>query len=133
MNVAIIYRVTEQHEDEAGYRDIGSERERMALLLPDEEQRSARAAEEEKKRAARPAPRRSETARPPKLTFKERKELEQLTAELDAINSEIASLEALFNSGEPIPDIAEKSARYTALRSSLDDKELRWLELSEKE
>lgn len=99
----------------------------------DEEQRSTRAAEEEKKRAARPAPRRSETARPPKLTFKERKELEQLTAELDAINSEIASLEALFNSGEPIPDIAEKSARYTALRSSLDDKELRWLELSEKE
>lgn len=67
-----------------------------------------------------------------KLTFKERKEFEQLTAELDSLNAEKAQLEALFNSGESIPDIDEKSRRYTALRDLLDEKELRWLELSEK-
>ncbi len=68
-----------------------------------------------------------------KLSFKERKEFEQLTSELDEINAEIASLDNLFNSGQEIPDIIEKSARYNELKSLLDEKELRWLELSEKE
>ncbi len=70
--------------------------------------------------------------RPAKLTFKERKELEQLTTEIDELNSEKALLDALFNSGETIPDILEKSARYTEVKNLLDEKELRWLELSEK-
>lgn len=68
-----------------------------------------------------------------KLTFKERRELEELTAEIDTLTSEKQQLEELFNSGESIPDIAEKSARYTEVSSLLDEKEMRWLELSEKE
>lgn len=71
--------------------------------------------------------------RAPKLTFKERKELESLTTEIDALTAEKAQLEAIFNSGEEIADIAEKSARYTEVSDLLDEKELRWLELSEKE
>lgn len=70
--------------------------------------------------------------RAPKLTFKERKELEALTAEIDALTNEKQALELLFNSGEAIPDIAEKSKRYTEVSSLLDEKEMRWLELSEK-
>ena len=70
--------------------------------------------------------------RAPKLTFKERKELEALTAEIDALTNEKQALEQLFNSGEAIPDIAEKSKRYTEVSSLLDEKEMRWLELSEK-
>lgn len=71
--------------------------------------------------------------RAPKLTFKERKELESLTTEIDALTAEKAQLEAIFNSGEEIADIAERSARYTEVSDLLDEKELRWLELSEKE
>ena len=70
--------------------------------------------------------------RAPKLTFKERKELEALTAEIDALTNEKQALEQLFNSGDTIPDIAEKSKRYTEVSSLLDEKEMRWLELSEK-
>lgn len=70
--------------------------------------------------------------RPARLTFKERKEFEQLEAELEALNAEKDALDVLFNSGETITDIAEKSQRYTELTALIDEKEMRWLELSEK-
>lgn len=73
------------------------------------------------------------TNRPEKLTYKEKKELEQLTADLDLLNAEKDTLDSLFNSGEEIPDIIEKSARYNELKDLIDEKEFRWLELSEKE
>lgn len=70
--------------------------------------------------------------RPARLTFKERKEFEQLEVELEELNAEKDALDALFNSGETIADIAEKSQRYTELAALIDEKEMRWLELSEK-
>lgn len=66
-----------------------------------------------------------------KLTFKERKELEALTVEIEALTEERKTLEASFNSGEIIDDIAAKAARYSELKDILDEKEMRWLELSE--
>ena len=50
-------------------------------------------------------------------------EIEKLTAEKE-------ELEAAFNSGE-VDDIVAKSARYEEVKSLLDEKEMRWLELSE--
>lgn len=76
---------------------------------------------------------RRENTRPQKLTFKERKELEALTAEIDELGKEKETLEALFNSGAEISDIEEKARRYSELKEILDEKEMRWLELSEKE
>ena len=73
------------------------------------------------------------TDRPAKLTYKEKKELEQLTTDLELLNAEKDALDSLFNSGEEIPDIIEKSARYNELKKLIDEKEFRWLELSEKE
>ena len=67
------------------------------------------------------------------MTFKERKEFEQLTVDIEYLNSEKDELDALFNSGSEIPDIIEKSARYNEIKEMLDEKEMRWLELSEKE
>lgn len=67
-----------------------------------------------------------------KLTFKERKEFEALTAEIDTLTNEKQELERLFNSGQPLPDIDQKSRRYTEISEILDEKEMRWLELSEK-
>lgn len=73
------------------------------------------------------------TERTAKLTFKERKEFEQLTIEIDQLTTEKNQLDDLFNRGQEIPDIIEKSARYNEIKELLDEKELRWLELSEKE
>lgn len=67
-----------------------------------------------------------------KLTYKEKRELEQLTADIAALTEEKEQLDALFASGETIDDVAEKAARYEQIKQQLDDMELRWLELSEK-
>ena len=67
-----------------------------------------------------------------KLTFKERREFEALEGELEALNAEKADLEALFNSGASSEEISKASGRYQTLLDELDEKELRWLELSEK-
>ena len=96
----------------------------------------AKAAQATAKPAAATAPaqaQRRENTRPQKLSFKERKELEALTKEIDELTEEKSALEALFNSGAEIADIADKAKRYSDLKEILDEKELRWLELSEKE
>jgi len=82
---------------------------------------------------AKPAPERSKAVRKPKMSFKERKEYEALTAEIDTLNAEKAALEAKFNSGEMLTDAAALAARYQEIKDVLDEKELRWLELSELE
>ena len=68
-----------------------------------------------------------------KLTYKEKRELENLTAEIEDLTAEKESLDALFASGEVITDMDIKSARYSELQALLEEKEMRWLELSEKE
>lgn len=73
------------------------------------------------------------TEQKPKLTFKEKKEFEEITAKLDSLNAEKATLEELFNSGSEIADVAAKAARYEEVKSEIDELELRWLELSEKD
>lgn len=67
-----------------------------------------------------------------KMTFKERKEFEQLTEEIESLSTEKNMLESKFSSGENIENISELSARYNDISALLDEKELRWLELSEK-
>ena len=67
-----------------------------------------------------------------RLSYKEQKELEQLTDELERLNGEKDELDRLFASGQVIDDMMAKSTRYTQLKDLLDQKELRWLELSEK-
>lgn len=71
--------------------------------------------------------------RPPRMTFKEKREFEALTKEIEELNAEKTAIEARFNSGEVIGDVAALSVRYNEVKESLDEKELRWLELSEKE
>ncbi len=68
-----------------------------------------------------------------KLTYKEKRELEQLNADIAALTEEKEQLDTLFASGETIDDVAQKAARYEQIKQQLDDMELRWLELSEKD
>lgn len=98
--------------------------------------RSEREAEQKKDMQQKPArsnQQRPCTERPAKMTFKEKREFEQLTSEIEALNQEKAELDSLFNSGDVIDDISVKSARYDEICGLIDEKEMRWLELSEKE
>ena len=92
-----------------------------------------KAAAEQKKAAQTNTRHKPADNRPAKMTFKERKEFEELTAEIDSLTAERAALEAEFNSGATITDIETKSRRYNELADILDEKEMRWLELSEKQ
>lgn len=78
---------------------------------------------------AKPA-QRTTMERKPRLTFKERKEYEALTTEIDELSAEKNSLEESFSKGEG--DIAALSLRYNEVKNRLDEAELCWLELSEK-
>ncbi len=68
-----------------------------------------------------------------KMSFKERKEFEALTDEIDSLTKEKNELDTLFASGQTINDVASLSKRYDEIAALLDEKEMRWLELSEKE
>lgn len=68
-----------------------------------------------------------------KMTFKEKREFEALEAEIESLNEEKTQIEALFQSGADADEIMKKSARYEEIKTLLDEKELRWLELSEKD
>ena len=98
----------------------------------EERQKEENAARDEKSTSGNNRPARA--TRPPKLTFKERKELEQLTTDIDTLTDEKKALEAIFNGSQTDDrDISELAARYKEVSDILDEKELRWLELSEKE
>ena len=66
-----------------------------------------------------------------RLTYKEQRELEQLNIDIEALNKKKAELDALFASGETLDDVAAKATRYQEVKDLLDEKEMRWLELSE--
>lgn len=71
------------------------------------------------------------TERKPRMNFKERKEFEALSAEIEKLTAEKLEIEGKFSTGEG--DMAALSARYSEIKDTLDEKELRWLELSEME
>ena len=67
-----------------------------------------------------------------KLSFKERKEFEALDAEIPQLEAEKTELEMLMSSGTLSNDeLLAKSERFTLLMEELDEKTMRWLELSE--
>ena len=67
-----------------------------------------------------------------RLSFKEKRELEELEKQMPLLEAEKAQLEALLSGGASNPDdIAQASARYKEVQDTLDEAEMRWLELSE--
>jgi ATP-binding cassette subfamily F protein uup len=76
--------------------------------------------------------REKQVAEKKKLTFKEKKELEELENDITLFENEKKSLEKELNSGLlPSDELVKKSLRYGELTSELEAKELRWLELGE--
>ncbi|WP_066629276.1 ABC-F family ATP-binding cassette domain-containing protein [Labilibacter marinus] len=70
--------------------------------------------------------------KPRKLSFKEKKEMEELEQAMEDLNSEKSEIEEALNSGALDADaLTEKSKRISEVIDLLDEKEMRWLELSE--
>jgi ATP-binding cassette subfamily F protein uup len=67
-----------------------------------------------------------------RLSFKERREMEQLEQDIAALEAEKAQIEADLCSGTlTVDQLTEKSKRLPVLTEELDEKSMRWLELSE--
>ena len=67
-----------------------------------------------------------------KLSYKEQRELEQLEKELEALNEEKAALEEALSSGTlSAEELTASSTRIGEVIALLDEKEMRWLELSD--
>ena len=86
----------------------------------------------EKEKAARNAPAQEAPAKKKKLTYKEQREFEQLEKDLEALAAEKAELEEKLSSGTmPFDQLQAASERIGQIMEETDEKELRWLELSE--
>ena len=67
-----------------------------------------------------------------KLTYKEKREFEQLERDIAALEDEQHQLEEALCSGTlSVEELTEKSKRLPLLKEELDEKSMRWLELSE--
>lgn len=67
-----------------------------------------------------------------KMSYKEKREFETLESEIAKLETEISSLEAELCSGNlSIEELTDKSILLPKLKNELDDKSMRWLELSE--
>jgi ATP-binding cassette subfamily F protein uup len=69
-----------------------------------------------------------------RLSYKEKKELEQLSKEIEELESEKTKIEEELCSGTlSVEDLTTKSKRLPEIKDLLDEKEMRWLELSDVE
>lgn len=69
-----------------------------------------------------------------KLTFKEKREFEMLQADLKRLETERASVNEKLNQGNlPFEELQQLTIRIGEINNLVDEKELRWLELSEGE
>ena len=67
-----------------------------------------------------------------KMSYKEKREYEQLTQEIDKLTEEQKKLEEALCSGTlSVEELTEKSKRLPEIKNELDEKEMRWLELAE--
>lgn len=109
-------RIRDYHSNYSDYRRSMAQQQRTTMLQRREEKPAYERVRNDK----------------PKATYKEKKEYEALTAELEALNKEKAELEALLSGGGTDPEaITQASTRIGEVIDLLDEKELRWLELDE--
>ena len=67
-----------------------------------------------------------------KMTYKEKREYEQLTKELEQLENEQKTMEKALCSGQlSVEELTEKSKRLPEIKDEIDEKEMRWLELAE--
>jgi ATP-binding cassette subfamily F protein uup len=98
-------------------------------LLTEKTQQIMKPVEEEKTTDNR---QQTTTQAPKKMSFKEKFELESLEKDMPALQDEKKSLEEKMNSNIGYDELQKAADRISVIISALDEKEMRWLELSEK-
>lgn len=66
-----------------------------------------------------------------KLSYKEKKEFDDLSVQIPALEKEKATLTEKMSSNIPFDELSKITARITTITNELEEKEMRWLELSE--
>lgn len=104
-------------------------------LLTKEDQQIMKSLPDEPVKASASAPI-AETANPSaavkKLSFKEKFELETLEKEMPQLQEEKKLLEEKMNGNLPYDELQKTADRVSQIIAALDEKEMRWLELSER-
>lgn len=105
------------------YTQYREQRDSQAVASEETEQRRA---------SSQSKPRLNDDKKPRRLSYKEQQELQALEQELPLLEDEKKALEQRL-SGETLTadEVARLSARYQEVQNLLDEKEMRWLELSE--
>ena len=121
-------------------RDFPGDYSTYRHCVRQEEKEAKAAAEEAKKISAAKGGQEStasgkqKTERKPKLSFKEKKEMEALENELESLNKEKSELETAMSSGSmTVDEITSAGARIQEVIDRIDEAEFRLLELMEKE
>lgn len=66
------------------------------------------------------------------MSYKEKREFEQLEKDIEALEAEKKEIEEALSGGKlSVDDIVANSKRLPILQEELDEKSMRWLELSE--
>ena len=103
-------------------------REWQQLKSKEEEEQKKKSAKTENSHPSKPV--HHDSSR--RLSYKEKRELEQLTTEIEQLEKEQKEIEEKLCSGTlSIEELTEKSKRLPEIKDLLDEKEMRWLELSE--
>ena len=91
-----------------------------------------RAKERATEKAAKEPQKQEKPVQKKKLTYKEQRELEQIEKDLESLAAEKEELEKALSSGSlPFDKLQEISERIGKIISETDEKEMRWLELSD--
>lgn len=105
------------------YTQYREQRDSQAVASEETEQRRA---------PSQSKPRLNDDKKPRRLSYKEQQELQALEQELPLLEDEKKALEQRLSGETLIADeVARLSARYQEVQNLLDEKEMRWLELSE--
>ena len=103
------------------------------VLKEDEEKATAAARSAKNQPDGSQSQSQRQSVRSTKLTFKEKRKMEQIEQELQQLEQEKAQLEDELNSGTlPYDQLQTKSARIGQIIARTDQITMRWLELSEK-
>ena len=117
-------RIRDYHSNYSEYRETKQQMERTAQKQRKEVHNEDTYREQLKAQRANDKP---------KATYKEKKEYELLTAEIEALTAERKEIESMLSSGTETDTakITAASERIGQLIATLDEKEMRWLELDE--
>ena len=101
-------------------------------LLEQQDQQIMKSMPEEEVKTTAAPPAQATAGQPKRLTFKEKFELEQLEKDMPRLQEEKKMLEEKLGVTQDYNELQKASDRISAIIHELDEKEMRWLELSEK-